>query len=289
MFKKKIVFCVLSLVTTLFGKDVSSNLINSPSFITDVSNLLQITRGITIENPTLTTIVQATKENWKRNPNLERWQLQDIASDQKKAIIAFGDKYNFFKRNDPNRQHYDYVFLLGGAIPRMEKRINCLIELFAKGITCQTVFLLASTRPLDPKIDTGVPDSCKTEAEACSYLWKRAKKSDTVPWKLLIHPEIPATKSKPARRASTEDTYALWLKQNYAPGSILIISSQPFCNAQRAAAELVIPKKIFPFEVVGPGVIDPNKLNGNTLLDTFNTWINFSWQKQQQTTVERSS
>jgi hypothetical protein len=224
--------------------------------------LLEFLQEMKISNDgTLPSIVQATR-CWVRPLNKERWEVADLPPEQKKIVQKYARTLGLIDEIVPQKTAYDYCFLLGGTVGRMEKRLNYLIHLWNSGARFTHVVLLSGARALDPKAEK-IPDGCTTETDAIHYLWEHATLPKGINRDNATFVDLPM---RGFVRPNTGDTYRAWLASKPTPGSILLISSQPFCFYQKAVAQATFPQA-FEIEAVGEG-ITLERQNGAVLLDT---------------------
>lgn len=221
-------------------------------------------------NGTLSSIVQATQKQWLRPAGKERWHIDELSTDKREVILSYAEKLGFIQECLPLKKHYDYAHILGGATPRMEKRISYLVSLYEKGVRFDHIFLLTGARPLDPAVDT-LLDGCKTESDAGHVLWQSAKMPEEmrkIPVTFVDTPMIKTEKGE--RRPTTNDTILAWMALNPKPGTSLFISNQPYVRWQGAAVRAYLPAD--QVETVGEGA----KLtvqNSAIILDTIARWL----------------
>jgi hypothetical protein len=217
-------------------------------------------------NGTHESIVAETQARWIRPAGKERWEIPDLP-EKKEKIIEYADQLGFIRERLPSKQRYNYGIVMGATVFRMQKRLHFLIELWKKGIRVEKLVFLTGERPLDPLVES-LTDVCKTESQAAHYIWEHAE----VPLKMRALPitfiDVPM---KGSVRPSTGDTVGAWIKTGPAPGSCLLISNQPYCLYQDAAARKLFPQP-FDIETVGEEA-SLKSLNAAVVLDTIARYL----------------
>lgn len=236
---------------------------SAPSFFDhDLNQLLQVMA--VPHDGTPKSIVEATQKRWIRPAGKERWEVEDtLTASQRDAVMAFSAKKRFFKEIKPAHLNYEYAFVLGATVSRMEKRMAYLAKLADSGVQFKQVVLLSGARPLDASAES-IPQGCKTECDAMEFLWKAQPLSKQVPWKHFAHPMIAIAEGK-MKRPSTGDIFNLWLQSSPAPGRCFFVSNQPYCFYQQAVAENIMPKT-FVYETVGAAA-EASSQNAAVMLD----------------------
>lgn len=227
--------------------------------------LLEVT-GIEHQG-TYESILQETQKKWLRPSGKERWEISDLEDKTNQQIFPLADQLGFVSEVVPHSNGYLYAALLGGTFGRMEKRLDFLIQLWNQGIRFKNLIFLTGQRPLDPTIEP-VFEGCRDESEAAHYIWA----NHLVPEEMRNIPvqfvEVPM---KEGKRPIRKDTYIAWLSTHPQPGSILLISNQPYCPFDQTIAVSSLPQS-FSIETVGVA-IDEKEKNGAVLLDSIARWI----------------
>jgi hypothetical protein len=254
---KKIIAAIFLLISSLCFADKTS------FFDNDLKQLLEVMA--VSHDGTPQSIVEATQKKWIRPAGKERWEVEDtLTAAQRTAVMDFCTKKGFFREIKPAHLNYDYAFILGATVSRMEKRMAYLAKLADSGVRFKKVILLSGARPLDASVEA-IPEGCKTECDAMEYLWKAQPLSKQVPWKHYPHPMITMAEGK-TRRPTTADAFALWMKDTPQPGRCFFVSNQPYCLYQHAVAENLMPST-FEYETVGTPA-EASWQNAAVMLDT---------------------
>jgi hypothetical protein len=209
---------------------------------------------------------------WKRKPELERWQVQEIEVKDKNYVISLLKKLNFVDSIYPKKQEYDYAILLGADTKNVIARINFLIDLWKNGIRFKNLICLGAQRPCD-KNDI-IPEwqnlkvQPKTETEIIKFYLNTFHFPDSLN---IVFVDTPMVVTKEMiKRPNTQDTVLEWLKCNPKPGSCLVISNNPYIKYQDAILKKNLPKD-FEVETVGPASFEGVKIS--IYLDTICRWL----------------
>ncbi len=212
--------------------------------LTELLSLLDIP-----SNSTLPSLVQATQKAWYQ-PGKERWQFEKRYVDKKEQAWPLLIQLGCIEKVSASKMHYEYALLLGGYAPRMQERIQFLIQEWKRGVRFNQLVMLTGERPLDPEHEKGT-SSLNTETEMFLYLWSQADLPQSLRQTPLLIVNAPMTNTRP----TTLDTIKEWLKQSPAPGSCLIVSNQPFNGYFDAVFRTYMPTT-FTLETIG-NVADP--------------------------------
>jgi hypothetical protein len=251
---KSIFFSFVLLVSSLCG---------ATSFVND--DLLALLKVMDVPHDgTLASIVEATQKRWTRPAGKQRWEVKDTLTEvQKKAVMDYCIKMDFFKEIKPSHKNYDYAILLGATVNPMKRQMAHLAKLADLGIVFKQVVLLSGPRPLDPKVEP-IPEGCKTEGDAMEAVWKEQPLSRQIPWKHFQCPMMTTPEGEP-RTPNRADTLQAWLGSSPTPGLCFMISTQPYCIYQQLVAEHALPQGV-KCETIGPAG-DPSVQNPAVMLD----------------------
>ncbi len=183
-----------------------------------------------------------TQDHWYQKGK-ERWQLDLRHEEKKEQALPLLRKLGCIDAVRATRQHYDYALLLGGFVPRMQDRVQFLLEEWARGVRFSTLVILTGKRPLDPV----------AEKE-----FIHLQTEDRVLVDLLKLPEDMARRSQvfinvpmlATGRPNTRDTIVAWLATQPTSGTCLIIGNQPFVPYFEAVFKRNLPGAFFR-EVIG--------------------------------------
>ena len=256
MNKIRTVFILSLFFATIFCNACTSN-IRISSIITEenkptaqFTKLLQlfgIDASISFEE-----IVYKTQQKWLRQKGKERWEIADNFQNKKSEVLPILESIGMIYEINPQKKHYDYVFMLGCSIHSTRIRINFLLKEWANGLRFENLIFLVSDRPLDKnfeKIEEPIKIQLKTEYEATKYIYNKMK--PPINFEENFNVSFVSSECKQnKKRATTEDTIISWLDNNPKPGSCLFISSQPFVMYQDTVARSILPD-MFSIETVG--------------------------------------
>ncbi len=213
-------------------------------------------------------IVKAANEHWGRKPGMERWELSEprVTPDERKKLLKDFDALGIREDLAPTQSHYRYAIILGGAVPRMKRRLGHFINLWQQGLRTDEIVFLTGQRPLIPEIDKIeelTSDGFK-QAPAGTHYEDLIPQNETEAAKLLFHTtKLPTEMRQVAvtyidtprflknghwERPYTALTAYQWLQTRPEPGSVLAFSDQPHAAYQFAALREYIPKE-FKLEV----------------------------------------
>jgi hypothetical protein len=216
-------------------------------------------------------IVAQTQMRWLRRPYQERWEVAELAEDQKEFVLKWASKNRFFDPWGPVSQSYDKGVIMGATTSVMQARLNYLAKLWKSGVRFKEVVWLTGDRPLDKRVD-GFTDRCTTESDAARMVWDEADVPEEMHALPVLFVALPMkTVHGILIRPTTEDTIDGWIKKVPHPCSSLFVSSQPFCGYQFAVIKKTLPQS-FSFDVVGPG-IEKKESSAAVILDSIARWL----------------
>lgn len=264
MFRFSLLLSLFS-TTLLFGAPIQEKSIDRKD-LKELTNYLHI--------PEEGDLIEETQKRWLRKPTQERWEMQELSTEERDYVLSWGERVGLFSDWLPAQKHYDQALILGATTERMEMRLNYLKKLWEKsGVRFEQIVWLTGERPLDSRVDAK-SDLCKTETEVARLLWEEAD----LPLEMKQLPctfiAVPMKGEAPhLRRPNTEDTLIAWLETGVGSCSALFVSDQPFCGYQYAVIDQAMPEEI-SFDVVGAGV-DPrgHPLAAAVTLDSLARWL----------------
>lgn len=240
---------------------------------------------------TLESIVSGTQKNWLRKPGKERWELTSSYSAQARSIILNEcSKLGMIHEIKPQRKKYDYAIILGGTVQTMRKRFAHVLELIKQGRTFNLIVFLCGQRPLNKAIESDdtlvsytnstLPANMnwqrpamlpQTETEMTLMIIDQTLLPNDLKEKIMVI-DTPCKTGPQGNllRPTTGDTFASWLATLPQPGTVLVISSQPYVGYQDAVARTFLPKE-FTCETIGRS--DENDYSDVVLLDTLARWL----------------
>lgn len=202
-----------------------------------------------------------TSQQWRRQPGQERWEMQDIVlpEEKEKAVMGCLEQLSLIKELTPERTHFEYALLLGATVPRMERRMNHLAQLWEQGVRFNKLIFLVGQRPLVDAID-------KTDSLIAKNIGKQATGHKAEVARPLTETEgarlvyesinMPASMKHVEvdfidsprnwegdhwQRANTRDTLKRWMLDRPEPGATLVISDQPHALYQLEVVRQELP------------------------------------------------
>ena len=189
--------------------------------------------------------------SFKRIAHQERWELSDAPHWDRTKILKNLQELGFVEAIKPNQKHYKTAVLLGSTGPRMQDRIDYLVQLWNQGLRFDRLVFLTGDRDL---IKSDGPHALKNETQLFKYLWAHtnlAKDLKKLPTLWIDAPQIDN------QRPTTVSTVLEWKKQeSLEHEDILAFSNQPFVRYQECALLNYLPKTA-RIEAVGPRA-EPN-------------------------------
>jgi hypothetical protein len=248
-------------------------------------------------------IVRATQKaqgagGWMRKAGAERWQIDELEKDSQETaqLLTLFSKLNMIEEIQPNQQHYTYAVLAGATAERVRSRFAHLIYLWKQGVRFDTLVVLGGERDLDPQLENEKvlfePENSPlavrtdwvrpvkipaTEFEMMKMVIDQAVSPadlKLVPITYINAPKV-KTDTGALRRPNTSDTIKEWLATGPTPGSVLLISNQPYVGYQHACMKTYVPSE-FVVETVGESASSQEKLA--ILFDTLARWL---YQEQE--------
>ncbi len=205
-----------------------------------LSELLVLTE--TPQAETLSALVEITQKYWYQ-PGKERWQFDTRYDDKKEQAWPLLSRLGCIDKVSARKMHYDYAILLGGYTPRMQDRIQLLIQEWQRGVRFKQLVMLTGERPLDRDTE---PSVLNTETEMLLYLWAQADLPHELRHATLTVINVPMKKTRP----TIIDTIVDWLKRAPSAGSCLIVANQPFVGYFDVVFRTYLPDT-FTIETIG--------------------------------------
>lgn len=239
---KLVVPLVLCLCNAVFAVPLQDHKIDS-------SALIRLAQSLGI--PADADIVAEAQKRWLRKAGQERWELTELALEQRRIVLKWAQEQGLFSHWTPSLTKYDKALILGATTPRMEMRLNYLKQLWNQGVRFNEIVWLTGDRPLNSHADR-LTERCDTESQAARVLWQEADLPDAMRNLPVVFVAVPMKGEGLFRqRPSTEDTVIAWLEQANSCKA-LFVSNQPLCGYQFAVVKAHLPNK-FQFDLVGPG------------------------------------
>lgn len=189
--------------------------------------------------------IVAQTQKLLRKPNQELWQIDP------RTDLPLDEAYKHFRclgmidSYVASKKHYRYAAVLGATLDVVKARFLFLKEEWEKGVRFEELVIMGGQRPL-ASFERGVG---QTETDMMLHLFHELDLPEqwhSMPM-TIIDSKIPEGKNRP----QTMHPFMDWMKISPEPGSVLIVSSQPFIGRQDAIARHLIP---FPIETIGMGV-----------------------------------
>ncbi len=217
----------------------------------DPAPLLQLASSLGI--PQDADLIAETQKRWLRKPNQERWEIAELAPEQRAFVLNWAEEQGLFASWKPSLREYDKALILGATTSRMQKRLDYLKELWNEGVRFSEIVWLTGDRPLDSRVD-GLTDRCKNESEAAHIVWEETDLPEGMRALPVLFIAVPMQgEGSIWRRPNTVDTLVAWLHRSPESCLALFISDQPFCGYQFAVIKATLPNAVL-FYVAGAGV-----------------------------------
>lgn len=237
-----------------------------------------------------------------RRPNkLERWELSDSFENKRRRLMALFTLWHMVEEIWPKQKYYDTVVVQGSTVENARDRFSYLMRLWHKGIRFQRIVVLASDRPLDPRVEgdmvlfnafrTKYPfrkDWKKpiirpqTELDAMEMLWNQMILDDSLhkmPVQFLEIPQVLDESLGHKRRPYAPERVYMWVerwlaKETIAPASkksYLVIANNPMLAYHEITLRTIFGAKGlleqgYTVEVVGLAAKENTKMT--VFLDT---------------------
>lgn len=204
----------------------------------------------------------------------ERWEAQPLTFEPlrpqiKPLLMHLG----FVEETAPNFNTYQGALVHGALLGRLRLRLSYLVELWKQGIRFKDLYFLTGERPLilpyedraaffndrlsSLKIRSDWQEPAilpQTEKEMVELIWEQSDIPQEMRQQVAVYfisaPMKTASIGQKLLRPDTEDTVALWLETNPAPGSYLAVTNAPYTNRQDLVIRTLSPKG-YTFDTVG--------------------------------------
>jgi hypothetical protein len=220
---------------------------------------LLLTSFLFCDIPTLEQITKSSPQEWIQKG--DRWTFKERFEDKRDEIYPVLDSMGMFETQWASGKHYDYALVLGALHGSVEMRINHIVEEWKRGTRFDQVVFLTGQRPLHLEKEKEFL-SLKNETAMMIHVWETTSMPPelrAVPLTIVDAPPLPLR-----GRPTTESTVYEWLELSPSPGTILMVSSQPYVGYQRAVLNTLLPL----FEIEGVGQEGGRTLPISVLLDT---------------------
>ncbi|NGX31321.1 MAG: hypothetical protein K940chlam8_00687 [Chlamydiae bacterium] len=219
-------------------------------------------------------IVKEIYPKWVREKGRELWQMPKFYVDNEVKLRRLLNELGLVDAILPKKSSYKYAVIIGGALPRIRNRIEYLAKLYKQGVRFKEIVVICCTRKLDPvyepKKELLFPKNCSLpikyhaiwhfptqENELITLLFQMHELPpgmDLVPLK-IVKTELLKESDGSILRPDVHSTAKQWVETHPKPGSVLLISSQPFCYFQHAILKEILPSS-FEIETVGDHALD---------------------------------
>lgn len=192
--------------------------------------------------------------SFKRDAKKERWELSDKSTWNRQLLLKDISDLGFVDAVKPSKRHYKTAVLLGATGPRMQTRINYLIEVWNQGTRFNRIVFLTGDRDLVDVDKESNPGLSKNETELFKQLWAQAKLPEELRKLPTLWVDSPKIKNPDGslKRPDTVSTIETWkLQENIAHEALLAFSNQPYVDYQQCALLNYLPKSV-AVETVGP-------------------------------------
>ncbi|MES2272733.1 MAG: hypothetical protein V4487_00875 [Chlamydiota bacterium] len=196
-------------------------------------------------------LVAITQQCWLQKGK-ERWEYDMRHENLKERLWPLFDQMGLLQEISPLKSQYDYAFVQGALLSRVEARVNYLTFLWNEGIRFDEIVFLTGARPLLDSEKERIPGAA-TERDMVEWVYHRSNLPKDVPV-IFINASMKQREDGTRARPQTIDTVTCWLKMDPKEGSCLAISNQPYISHMDAVLRRLIPKS-FEIESVGPAVI----------------------------------
>ena len=243
---------------------------------TDIEQLLKIT-GVTYDG-TLNGLVQATQKAWLRPVGKELWEAEKIHEEKRAQLMPFFKKMGMVDVREPKKIFYTHILFMGATVPTMAKRLEDVQKIIASGVGYKNLAFLAGERQLtDTEKRFLMQRNWDTLPTTEATVFPRLFKEYGLPVEKMVFINAPATllPDGTMTRPGMKETVSQWLTNNPEPGSVLVVSSQPFCIYQQTMVASFLPKT---FEVEVMGYQAPDTIAVSSYLDSIARTL-FQWEK----------
>ena len=248
-----------------------------------LENVLKIT-GVTYDG-TIDDLVKQTQKAWIRPAGKERWEMEEISEDKRHELMPLFGKLGLVDECKSTKKSYEYILFMGGTVSRMALRMETLKELLVSEVQYQNIVFLSGCRYLTDNEKQFLSDKKWDPIATTEFgIYPKLFEEYQIPVNKIVAINAPETvrSNGTTYRPTTADTVECWLQTNPLPGSVVIISSQPFCHYQKIVTESLLPSS-FAVSVVGvespADTIVANYLD--TIARTLYQWVSVTLKKNK--------
>jgi len=202
----------------------------------EITQLRKNQHSITIEELHL-----LAKKYWYTN---HQKKIHSYEKNNEKVTLAFSllQQLGFLEEISPKKRIYDYVFLFGTSIKKMQLQLNYVFDLWQNGMHFNNIIFLTSERSIShktyAKLLTDKIDSPMLPYNGINILKKMLSSTQFSNGFNDIK-----TTYVVAQQPSLTQLTSLWLKQSPRPGTILALTHQPYSFYQHMILSSLIPQE----------------------------------------------
>ena len=215
-------------------------------------------------------IQAATERAWlSHGRNVDLQDIPPIPDVNLERTYSLFTRLGMTQTFSPEETWYDYGVVLGSWAPIVRQRLWFLKKAWDSGVRFSTLVFLTGDRPLDPKIESEkalTDPACSPYPFREGWTWKGPLPENETGMMLLMFDQLAlppewrtmtfvvadAPKPPGFTRPHTEHTLIKWLEMHPQPGTMLVISDQPFICRQEEVLKPFLPLD-FEMETVGAG------------------------------------
>ncbi len=255
----------------------------------DLEKVLSIT-GVTYDG-TASDLVKKTQKAWLSQRGKEYWELDPIHEDKREQLLPLFKNMWLVDEWINQKFTYDYILFQGAWVGYgLEERMETLKKLLGIPIHAQEIAILLGRNLLtvvEKKLLTerGWKDIPATKAALYLHFFK--EHGLPVDGMVLVDASPAQQKDGNWDCLATADAVKKWLTRRPSPqpGTLLMISHQPFCNFEHLALESLLPKG-FIIRTVGKATAGDTRVA--VYLDTIARTL-YVWHHGQQKNITQAS
>lgn len=213
-------------------------------------------------------IQEETEKAWLSHGRCrERWEIDPIKDQMPEQSFALFTELGMTDTAVAQKECYDYGAVLGATVKIVRNRFWFLKSEWDRGVRFSTLVILTGDRDLDPRIEgeKELIDPAyspypfrpgwhfegplpKNETEMMQLVFDQLDLPQE--WRSMPITFVDTPKPEGLSRPHSEHTLLYWLASTPPPGSLLMVSNQPFVCRQDALLRLYLPLP-FTMETVG--------------------------------------
>ncbi|MCH9626793.1 MAG: hypothetical protein S4CHLAM2_04240 [Chlamydiales bacterium] len=179
-------------------------------------------------------IQEETEKAWLKGRHVELWEIEPIQAPSDEETYALFTPLGMTQTIHASECTYTYALLLGATQKIVRKRLLFLKNEWDRGVRFEELVILTGDRPLT-EFETS---QAKNETEMIKELLQEMDLPQEWHTNLTI---VDTPRPEGMRRPHTYHTIEYWLATEPPPGTMLVISDQPFVYRQGAVFDLYIP------------------------------------------------